>query len=104
MTATNPLGTETFWVNVYGGREYGFFWTSKEDVEDPTFSPSYRVKVRPWIPHDGGPCPVAWPITRARVRTRDGELWEDYWGSSWWNWDGQEYSGLDIIAYQIIED
>ena len=63
-----------------------------------------------WIPHDGGPCPVA-PHVRVRVRTRDG--WvdgspcpADFWISA--DLDSFVHEATpckdDIIAYQIIED
>jgi len=68
MTTANPLGTKTFWINVFEKGRLGIKW-----LTGPSENPSalYRLKVRPWIPHDGGPCPVA-PHVRVRVRMRGG--------------------------------
>ena len=119
MVMVNPLGTEPFWVNVYHNDTSVIIgavrWFSRENAASPPGCDiAYRLKVRPWIPHDGGPCPVA-PHVRVRVRTRDG--WQDdsylalfpyaeYWagGEEDW-WTGRNACDeARIIAYQIIKE
>ena len=85
-----------------GPRRYGAILRNGE-ASISWFPPLYRIKVRPWIPHDGGPCPVA-PHVRVRVRTRGG-LASGVRPAS-------EFSAFfsilrwtrDVAAYQIIED
>lgn len=106
---TNPLGTETFYWNV----EYPLCRHSvriEYRSDSPSAHASYRFRVRPWIPHDGGPCPVD-PHVRVRVRTRDGHSYPGsapawYYEAPFLNqWTWQSKFGIsDIIAYQIIED
>lgn len=66
--------------------------------------PVYRLKVRPWIPHDGGPCPVEGD-TMVRCRLSDGWLDDVHAPARFWHWPHtMRYSGDHIIAYQIMED
>lgn len=113
MTTINPLGTETF--RTYAYDDEGRRWYCR-DLYSHTIEPLYRLKVRPWIPHDGGPCPVE-PHVRVRVRTKWGWTSRDSVSAGFWcsggdcsgdHWRGatdQLGSVIDrIIAYQIIED
>lgn len=104
----NPLGAKPFYWNV----EYVTVGGARIEWRSMLPAPSahYRLKVRPWIPHDGGPCPVE-PHVRVRVRFRYGEpssqaearAWVAFLGfSDWWQHQGPD--GCDIIAYQIMDD
>lgn len=111
-TLTNPLGTKTFWVNVYeaGLGNFRFFHPSRAQYWGD--EAIYRLKVRPWIPHDGGLCPVE-PHVRVRVRTRDGWIDPSFVSAGFWTqssenacdwWAHECASEYHIIAYQIMED
>lgn len=114
MTTLNPLGDKPFWVNVYPkGRP--FHPIGYPDKRSALVSQGddclYRLKVTPWIPHDGGPCPVG-PDVMVRVKLTDGfasnSTRADHWTSEYghdapdlWQWKGTE--DCRIIAYQIVE-
>lgn len=121
MTTLNPLGDKPFWVNVHGNFVGGQVYTSWPSVRsakgEARFSfPLYRLKVTPWIPHDGGPCPVG-PDVKVRVKTRDGRMDIDairagFWMREEWDengeyscdwWRHESDSENDIVAYQIVE-
>lgn len=55
-----------------------------------------------WIPHDGGPCPVA-PETMVELRFRTGEEHISEPRAGMWMW---QHSGRpsDIIAYRIAKE
>lgn len=104
------------WVNVYDfghGQEYGCLYQTREAAaaSAPAWVARYRLRVRPWIAHDGGPCPVAADVL-VRVRMRDG--WSDFKGvpaGAWAPmfsgnvdfWRRKGSSKNDIVAYQIVD-
>lgn len=111
MTTLNPLGLQTFRVNVYqenDGVRYGLCLWAVGPLETRAL---YRLKVTPWIPHDGGPCPVG-PNVMVKVKTRNEWVCSGpgrragFWMAEmpgegdWWVHEGR---GVDIIAYQIVE-
>jgi hypothetical protein len=59
-----------------------------------------EVAPNPWIPHDGGPCPVADKKRQIQVKFRDGdtEYCEAGYYKSIWHHDD---AGYDIIAYRL---
>ncbi|MBF5091256.1 hypothetical protein F1640_14785 [Novosphingobium sp. NBM11] len=58
-----------------------------------------------FIPHDGGPCPVA-PDTLVTVMSRNGCVssgrYARFWDypPSWWRWQSLDHDN-DIIAYKV---
>jgi hypothetical protein len=66
-----------------------------------------------WVEHDGKGMPVS-PETKVVVKFRDGEELtdEDAYSAAFWdgegkldsNWNHQEQSDDDIVAYRVIED
>lgn len=121
MTTLNPLGDKPFWFNVYKDDEGQWLGVWCEDYKDANdlariWSNNknqknraiYRLNVTPWIPHDGGLCPVG-PDVRVRVMFRDKSKSPEltgglpagalFWGTIWGSDDRHD----DIIAYQIVE-
>lgn len=98
------------WVNVFPVLSecdrYGLPAATREDLARRICG-SYRVHVRPWLTHDGGPCPVP-PDTRVRIRIRAGNISKGLraagWAqgfNDWWRHEGDACT--NIVAYQIIE-
>lgn len=61
-----------------------------------------------WIPHDGGPCPVA-DGCRVEVRHQDGSVSRPHPAGFWrmprdcWQWERSMVAPHDIVAYRVVK-
>lgn len=115
MTTLNPLGKKPFWVSVLDTssphrRNYVSWMTRRGSLKnsiDLGSRPIYYIKVTPWIPHDGGPCPVGENVV-VKIRYRSGKITRPVMVGAFPDmldglWKEIGNSPDDIVAYQIVE-
>jgi len=86
------------WANADNAKAFQEFQAEIEAVWEgkPTDGP-------PWIPHDGGPCPLKTEeVEEWELRFRDGDIRRDPGNPKAWTWRHRKETG-DIIAYRVLK-
>jgi len=86
------------WANADNAKAFEQFQTELEAVWEgkPTDGP-------PWIPHDGGPCPLKTEeVEEWELRFRDGDIRRVPGNPKAWRWRHRKEAG-DIIAYRVLK-